>query len=310
MATKNNIIIENGVKLVERVKDGRDLKEGELVFWKDSICEFMGAHDGGLWVVLKMKGGDLVRVNIEDGEVGRTDEKKKRLPDWLRRGVTITDERDGESYVIEKVGNRCVYLHGAGDVQVASIMLHYYESCSQPKVAGYVKVGAICRHEGRRAEVLDVQGYMAKVRIDYGCDVTCELDVYCGELRPDYDESERGMSSEEIEQRENDIYFRVYRGGVRIGKHDRFSRSEQQELEEMSCRSQINSCLLYGPRGFYDEDTDTIGRYGEDYVKSLGRDRVLQLWKAQKERFSHAKTHFAGYDSEGGGYYGIEWDAA
>ena len=310
MATKKNIIISNDVKIVERVMDGRDLKEGELVYWKDSVCEFMGAHDGGLWVVLKMKGGDLVRVNMEEDEVGRCDEKKKRLPGWLRRGVTITDERDGESYVIEKVGNRCVYLHRAGDVQLASIMLHYSEAWSQPKVADYVKRGAVCRHQGRRAEVLDVQGYMAKVRIDYGCDVTCELDVYCGELRPDTDEHKQGMTDKEIAQRRDDIYFPVYRGGVRLGKHDLFSRSEQRELRELACRDMINSCLLYGSSRFYDDETDTFGRYGKDYVKELGRDLVLQLWQAQKERFSRARTHFAGCDSEGGGYYGIEWDAA
>lgn len=310
MAKKKNIIIENDVKLVERVKDGRDLKEGELVFWKDSICEFMGAHDGGLWVVLKMKGGDLVRVNIEDGEVGRTDEKKKRLPDWLRRGVVIWDKRTQENYVIEKVGNCRVYLHGAGDSQLASIMLHCTEAWHQPKVADWVKVGTICKHEGRRAEILDVQGYMALVKIDYGCGVTCNLDVYCGELRPDIDERKVGMTDKEIEQRQDDIYFRVYRGGARIGKYDRFSRQEQQELEEMSCRDMINSCLCYNRDNFYNDETGTFGRYGEDYVKSLGRDRVLQLWKAQKERFSHARTYFAGYDSEGGGYYGIEWDAA
>ena len=310
MATNNGFqIIPNDVKLVEKVTDGRDLNIGELVYWKDSVCEVAGIKDAGCKVVLKMKGGDLVVVHLEQDEIGRCDEKKKRLPDWLRRGVAIIDERDNESFVIEKVGNCRVYLHGAGDCQLASIMLHYRKT-RQPKVADWVKVGTICRHEGRRAEILDVEGYMALVRIDYGCGVTCNLDVYCGELRPDIDERKVGMTDKEIEQRQDDIYYRVYRGGVRIGRYDRFSRQELQELEEMSCRDMINSCLVYGRRGFYDDETGTFGRYGEDYVKKLGRELTLQLWEAQKERFSHARTHYAGTDSEGGGYWGITWDVA
>lgn len=264
----------------------------------------------GVKLFVKFYGGSMLRINTAEYDVYTTSEKKRRLPEWLRRGVVIIDHKAGEQYVIESVGNQRVALNRAGDSDIRNIIMHTSMYHKQPEPAKWVKVGARCRREGLPGEIIQIDGYMAKVRVEIGMGETCVLDSCMGELRPDIDEHKVGMTDKEIEQRENDIYFRVYRGGVRIGKYDHFSRSERQELEEMSCRGQINSCLLYGPRGFYDEDTDTIGRYGEDYVKSLGRDRVLQLWKAQKERFSHARTYFAGYDSEGGGYYGIEWDAA
>jgi hypothetical protein len=310
MATnKVNCWQANDVKLVERVLDGRDLKEGELVYWKDSVCEFMGSHKEGREVILKMKGGDLVRISLDEDEIGRCDETKKRLPDWLRRGVVIYDRRERKEYVIEKVGNCRVYLYHAGDSQLASIMLYCCEAGRQPTTADWLKAGASCKHEGRKATILSVDGYMAKVRIDYGCDTICDLDICCGELRPDYDERDYGMTCEEISRRKDDIYFRVYRGGVRIGKLDKFTRQENKELHELDCREMINSCLIYGMLyDFYNQDTKKFVKYGKDFEDLLGYDLTLRLLRAQQERFKTAKVVANVYtDSEDTPYNSCIW---
>ena len=308
MNTKTGVMVHQDFYSLEDFEAGRKFAEVNEAIVEVLDCE---QKEHGCKLTVKFYGGSLLVISTAENDVYTTWENKRRLPWWVKRGLAVYDPKNGETYVIESVGNQRVQLRHGGDSDLRNIIMHtIYLTHNQPKVADWVKVGARCKRDGLKGEIVSLDYCMAKVRVEIGNGETCVLDSIVGELRPDIDERKVGMTDKEIEQRQDDIYFRVYRGGVRIGKWDHFSKREQQELEEMSCRSMINSCLLYGRTGFYNDETGTFGRYGEDYVKRLGRDIVLQLWEAQKERFSHARTHYAGTDSEGGGYYSIEWDAA
>lgn len=303
--------INNNSENKVRVMDGRDLKEGQMVEFNGAICEFMGTRDAGMWIVVKAKGGDRVPLNVEENEVYLTSEKKKRLPVWLRRGMVVYDTRDYTEYVIEKVGNSRVYIHRRGDLQMASVLLHFIECQKQPVMDSWIKPGVNCKHERREAVILDVEGCMATVRIDYGCNTVCTLNVYAGELRPCYDEHEKGFSCEEIERRERDIYYNAYGFGTRFCGNKHLSKSEEREMQEMWCRRMINSCLIYGTLySFFNESTQKFVEYGLEYENTLGYDVTLKLLRAQQERFKHAKVGYAGTDSEGCSYNYCKWDSA
>ena len=117
------------------------------------------------------------------------------------------------------------------------------------------------------------------------------------------------MTSKQIEKRKDEIYFRVYKGGARIGKWNEFTDEEKRELEELSCREMIISCMIYTTSNFYDKNTDTFsGKYAVEYIKSLGEETVRQLWNEQKETMAKAKIHYGAYiDSEGGVYASVTW---
>lgn len=54
---------------------------------------------------------------------------------------------------------------------------------------------------------------------------------------------------------------------------------ERRTYEEMSCRSMIMSCLIYG-------DNIYKSRYVMEYIDILGEQRVLELCKEQEEYFN------------------------
>lgn len=119
----------------------------------------------------------------------------------------------------------------------------------------------------------------------------------------------KGMTDNEIESRMNEIYHRVYQGGVRVGKYDLFTETEKIELDELYCRQMIISCLVYTPSNFYNERTKEFGYYAQDYIKKLGEERTLELFNEQKERMASAKIYrCAGYDSEGNCYASVDWN--
>jgi hypothetical protein len=178
-------------------------------------------------------------------------------------------------------------------------------------VPSWATVGAKVKKDGLLAEVLSIDGYMAKIRLQIGAGESCDLDASINELRPSYNEHEHGMTCEEIDVREKAINFRVYKGGPKFGKNDQFMKSELLELEELSCRKMINSCLIYNQLyDFYDERNDKFVRYGKDYEDHLGYELTLKLLRAQQERFKHAVVGYAGEDSEGCSYNYCKWDVA
>lgn len=117
------------------------------------------------------------------------------------------------------------------------------------------------------------------------------------------------MTSEQIEKRKDEIYFRVYKGEARVGKWNEFTDEEKRELKELYCRDMIISCMIYGTYNFYDKNTDTFsGRYAQKYLESLGEETVRRLWDEQKETMSKAKIRYGAYtDSEGGVYASVDW---
>lgn len=135
------------------------------------------------------------------------------------------------------------------------------------------------------------------------------------------------MTGKEIEKRTNEIYYRVYKGGVRIGKHDLFTDEERQELKELYARDMINSVLIYGyktgSKEVWDYESQKLvsvvehilkhNRYVRDYAYNqayhdfLGEARTIRLIEEQVKDFAKAKVGFAGYDSEGVSYNYCLW---
>lgn len=78
---------------------------------------------------------------------------------------------------------------------------------------------------------------------------------------------------------------------------------EQKQLHrELDCREMINSCLCY--------NTDFLNsRYKDDYIKDLGKQRVIELYNEQKEDFDKAIVIRSAYqDDEGNSYNSIQWE--
>lgn len=135
------------------------------------------------------------------------------------------------------------------------------------------------------------------------------------------------MTGKEIEKRTNEIYYRVYKGGVRIGKYDLFTDEEKQELKELDARDMINSVLIYGyktgSKEVWDYESQKLvsvvehilkhNRYVRDYAYNqsyhdfLGEARTIRLIEEQVNDFAKAKVGFAGYDSEGVSYNYCLW---
>lgn len=108
------------------------------------------------------------------------------------------------------------------------------------------------------------------------------------------------MTQKQIEARKNAIYFSVYKGGVRIGKTDEFTESQNRELEELACRDMVNSILIY----HYEPTQKRIAfpkgnRYLHSYIVTLGLDLTKKLWKEQVKDFRKTMVGNAGSDSEG-----------
>lgn len=91
---------------------------------------------------------------------------------------------------------------------------------------------------------------------------------------------------------------------------------EQKRLDkELSCREMINSCLVYhgerfGWDRFWEECEWRIGdkSYAAPYVRSLGKERVIQIFNEQLLDFRKAIVRECVYtDSEGLTYNSITW---
>lgn len=137
------------------------------------------------------------------------------------------------------------------------------------------------------------------------------------------------MTRKQIEKRRNEIYHRVYKDDVRIGKEDQFTESEKVELNELSARDMINSVLIYDYPRNRKECWDTTERkmvptgehmlkydryirkyaYDTTYKLCVGEERMKTLIEEQLKDFESALVGFSGYDSEDCSYnYCIWWD--
>lgn len=140
-----------------------------------------------------------------------------------------------------------------------------------------------------------------------------------------------GMSEKEIESRKRELYAQM---GERVGKPGdsdivyfwEQTPEEIREMQELDCRSMINSCLIYGSARYEFFDGQNLVGYGLKYRKWLDCDkctdeqcaayalpdaRVIELFREQKERFAHASVHHNVFtDHEGCTYNSVEWDVA
>lgn len=82
----------------------------------------------------------------------------------------------------------------------------------------------------------------------------------------------------------------------------------QRRLDgELSCRTMINSCLIYG-YSFYDPKTRQFGYYAGEYVRQLGEKTVIRLYEEQVKDFSRAVVRCGVFaDSEGCVYNSCIW---
>lgn len=140
-----------------------------------------------------------------------------------------------------------------------------------------------------------------------------------------------GMSEQEIETRKRELRVQM---GERVGKTGQSdivffweqTPDEIREMQELDCRSMINSCLIYGSARYDFFDGQNLVGYGLTYRKWLMCDkctdeqcaayalsdaRVIELFMEQKERFAHASVrHNVFTDHEGCSYNSVEWDVA
>lgn len=306
-----NINRENGKEFYSLAHFEAGQKFAEINGAIVEVLECKVTNYGCYSMLVKLYGGSLMRITTAEENIYTTSETKRKLPAWLKRGMVIYDWKNREELIIESVGNCRVQLRYEGSADLRNIILETTYVKQQPVVPVWATVGARVKRGRQFADILSIDGYMAKIRLQIGGGQTCDLDASINELRPGYNEHEYGMSDEEIQVRRDALYLRVYKGGSRTGKEDHFMKSELQELEELSCRSMINSCLIYGQLyDFFDEKSEKFVSYGKDFEESLGYDLTLKLLVAQQERFKHAEVGYAGEDYEGCSYNYCKWDVA
>lgn len=95
------------------------------------------------------------------------------------------------------------------------------------------------------------------------------------------------------------------------GKHIKPPKEYELRSKELDCIAMINSILAYGGFGYTAEEVmqrEERGyhNYLADYVKELGRDRVIALIQGQIDDVVRIR-HNVGTDSEGCTYNSIVW---
>lgn len=116
------------------------------------------------------------------------------------------------------------------------------------------------------------------------------------------------MTGKQIKKRQDEIYYTVYKGGVRIGKWNKFTAKQRKELAELSCREMINSILIYNGVLLISQQR---GYSYEQYLKpreeEIGKERMIELINEQIKDFEKAEVGYAGTDSEGCSYNYCKW---
>ena len=93
---------------------------------------------------------------------------------------------------------------------------------------------------------------------------------------------------------------------------DEWTAEQKQLYEEISCRSMINSCLVYGGiKDFWYESPwrdEENKSYADRHVRALGLERVKELIAEQEADFAKATVYRNVYtDYEGVTYNSIVW---
>lgn len=124
-----------------------------------------------------------------------------------------------------------------------------------------------------------------------------------------------GLTSNEIERRQDELYYKYYAGEVRDAEHllQPWTEEDKTEMKELSFRSWVNSCLIYGCD--WKLEAEELNSYDSCIGKStltlyeVELDRALEIVEEQKERFKAAKVNHNVYtDSEGCTYNSVNWN--
>lgn len=122
------------------------------------------------------------------------------------------------------------------------------------------------------------------------------------------------MNDKQFEQIKRELRAEMIAKGVGWinGTYIKPSKEYELRTRELDCISMINSILCYSCRGF--EDAESVLKYEEelphnylaDYVKALGRDKVIVLIQDQIDSIAGIKDGVF-TDSEGLTYSSIIW---
>ena len=117
------------------------------------------------------------------------------------------------------------------------------------------------------------------------------------------------MTDKQLDQARADIRAKGY--GWIDGKYHKPTKKYELLEKELSCIDMINSILAYGGFGYTAEEVmqreeRSYHNYLADYVKELGRDRVIALIQGQIDDIVRIR-HNVGTDSEGCTYNSIVW---
>lgn len=123
------------------------------------------------------------------------------------------------------------------------------------------------------------------------------------------------MTEKQIEAAKDALHKKYYGNNCRYWENLIQPWTKEDEIleEELSCRSMINSMLVYGDsteEGSYSYDRYLKPYYEGDTWRNKGlitKARVLELIEEQKADFAKAEVGFAGYDSEGCSYNYCRW---
>lgn len=117
------------------------------------------------------------------------------------------------------------------------------------------------------------------------------------------------MTDKQFDQARADFRAKGY--GWINGEYHKPPKEYKLREEELSCISMINSILAYGGFGYSAEEVmqreeRSYHNYLADYVKILGRDKVVALIQGQIDDIVRIRRN-VGTDSEGVSYNSIIW---
>lgn len=122
------------------------------------------------------------------------------------------------------------------------------------------------------------------------------------------------MTDKQLEQARRDLFeeMRSHGYGWINGKYIQPPKRYRIREEELSCIGMINSILCYNCRGYKDAEKvveyeqRSYHNYLEDYIKTLGRNKVIALIQVQIDSISGVSEDVF-TDDEGVTYSSIVW---
>lgn len=122
------------------------------------------------------------------------------------------------------------------------------------------------------------------------------------------------MNDKQFEQKKKELREEMREKGFGWidGKYVKPPEEYVKRQEELSCIDMINSILCYNCQGYQDAESvleyeeRSYYNYLESYVKTLGRDKVIELIQEQINSIDYVRNNVF-RDSEGVPYNSIVW---